>query len=774
MNISSSLRALLSALSCASALLLVGQANAATYSPGGFTLTTGQQVTAGTMTLTLTTGGELQVTDANGTISWRSGTSGVCSGSSCYAKFQLDNNFILTTPSGTTSLSHTDGRYGNQLVFSATPPYLSVAPSTGAPLWTSGQSYAPGGFTLVAGQEISVNGVYLGLTTAGAVEVRKVGGSQQLLWTSGTFSECATPSSCSLTFANGALKLNSPSGEVWTTATTISAGGTLRLSNFDPYLSITTADGAKRPVVWGTGSGNSVTYPSDRLKVGPNVKVLVGNGYRLTVNSAGNIQIAQGANPAAWSTGATGSCSASCYLYFQADGNLVLYGSPLWSTNTGGNNGGYLNFSPTAPYAAVLNQNFDPRWTSTSIPTPIVRPVSTAVRGNQPKAETVQSFLDSLGINTHQDQYEGGNSANPAVAAQGVLTKLQYIGVKRIRDHAPTTSQLPWFNTLSASGIKFNLVSYDSNPSSFITRAKSVGVANLESIEGLNEINNFGFSFNGFLCEAGGVNICGGAARDAQQKLYDAVQADSSLNSVSVFDLTGGLSAMHAPVHGLTTLSGRADMANVHPYSLTPTIQQPKAKMAAAVGVEYNALASTAVVTEAGYPSASVGTTAQAVMNLNTWLNGYSLGYARTYIYYLTDGWGETYGFYDTSNSPKLAAHAAHNLTTLLNDAGAPLANTGSLNWSASTAFTGGSILLQKSNGVFYLIVWNEPPASQVINNSYGTTNIQLTVQRSQINVYDPVAQASAIQQYPLPVSGSTSVSLQVGANPLVLEIAVP
>jgi hypothetical protein len=764
-------------LACVGALTIALDTHAITYAPGAFTLSTGQQVTEGTVTLSMSSTGELQVKEANGTIRWRSGTSGTCSGSNCYAKFQGDHNFVLTTPSGALSLSHTPNKSGTQLTFSSTAPYLSVGVPGSAPLWTSGQAYAPGAFSLASGQTVSVNGVFLGLTPLGAVEVRRVSASEPVLWSSGTFSECSTASSCSLTFTSaGALQLNGPTGVVWTSGTATAAGGSLRLSNFAPYLSIVTTDGGKRPAVWGTGTSvGSTTYVPGSLTLFSNQKIAFGGGYSLGLTASGEVQVKQGSS-LIWSSGVSSAdCAGACRLRF-LDGNLAVLrpnNSGVWSSLTGGTNG-YLTLSAVAPYVSIASPRFDTLWSSTSgAVTPVPRTVSSPVRGINAKAETVQSFLDSLGVNTHQDQYEAH--------APTALGKLQYIGVRNVRDHSPTTATQAWFTTLASSGIRFTLVDYNSDPAVVIERAKLVGISALDAIEGKNEINNFGFSFNGFFCDSGTPNICGGAAADVQSKLNTAVRADSSLNSVLVYDLTAGSTSMHAPAHGLTALTGRGDKGNVHVY---PGIAQPQVQIASLMGLEYNGLLATqGVVTESGYKSDVVGTrpeavgpSAQAVLGINMWLDGYRYGYRRTFLYTLSDANGQTldlYGLYSGNGTPKPLAHAAHNLTTILQDSGSPISNTGSLAWSTTPTFAGSSILLQKSTGVFYLILWKEPPAADVISGTAPITYPQLNLPRSQVNVYDPVAQLAPTIQVAQPASGPTTVTFPFGANPLIFEISV-
>jgi hypothetical protein len=629
----------------------------------------------------------------------------------------------------------------------------------------------------------------LALTPNGDTQVRKVS-NDVLLWSSGAFpNDCPTASSCSLTFgANGALQLNGPGGLIWTTGTIqlISADNPtpvadrLVLSGYAPYLSILSISGNKRPVMWGTGAtASSVTYAAGALTLGAGQKVAFG-GALLSMPVGSDLQTVNSAGSPVWHSN-TGNCSASCSLRF-LDGNLVLNQSVSISQNTGGNPGSYLHLSATDPYLVIENAKLNKLWSSstgkeTSIPPAQASP---PVRGITNKANTVQSFLDSLGVNSHQDQYE----SNAAVSWQ----KLSEIGVRHVRDHAPKNStEVAWFNYLTTRGIRFTLVNYNTEIPVLLEQATTV--ANLPrpsgaspnplaAIEGKNEINNFGFNFNGFQCDAGSPNICGGAAADSQLKLKTAVHDDATIGATPVYDLTAGLTAMHARLHGLDTFSSRADFGNVHVY---PDATQPFDALSTAMGSDYKGLYATqGVVTESGYASDKVGEVAQAIMGINMWLDGYRLGYQRTFLYTLSDASNQTkdlFGLYNGAGARKPLATAAMNLTTVLADAGVPLANTDSLNWSTSTPFTGSSLLLQKSNRVFYLILWREPAVVQVNSNGQWSNlnpnypSFQLNVDPSYyIKVYDPLQSTPLV--YTSPANTTVSgVSLNVSTHPLIVEI---
>lgn len=771
-------------------LLAVSTATSAAQLASGATLPAGQKITENGISLTLSPTSELLVQNASGAILWRSNTYAPCPNSTCKLVMQGDGNlFIQTGADGKTYLpiSFTDGNNGAFLTFSSTVPFLSVGRSGQPPLWTSGTNvatsygYLPGGFSLAAGQKITVGSVSLELVPNGDVQVRRIATSA-LLWSTGPFSACNTPTACSLTYtADNALTVNGPTGPVWTTGSLRSAAnqplaaGNLVFSQFSPYLSILD----KNQVRWASGAqASSMTYAAGAMGLNAGDKRTIG-GVTLTLTPQGKVQVIDASSNLAWQSATGDDCSvaANCYLYFQGDGNLVFNAprNPAEVSKTPNGNSNYLHLSTTAPYLTMDNGAHDRIWeASATKPTPPARGAAPPVRGNKAQAETVQSFLDTLGVNIHPDQYEFDTTV--------MLGKIKNIGARVVRAPLPSTPELQTqYRTLADAGVRFNLVSYITDTSITLPLIKYVAGLKkgaLESVEGVNEINNFGFTFDGFTCRSGGPNNCGAAVSAAQSKLYAAILADSTLRqTVAVYDLSGGTSAVHAARHGLMTTVSHADFGTVHPYTYY-TDAQPMDTMAKAMNANYNGLTPReGVVTEMGYSTHNVSPQAQAILSINSWLAGYRLGFVRTFMYELTDGNGEKFGFYDEANQPKPLANAAHNLTALLADTGAPLNPTQSLTWSAPT-FTGHSILLQKSDKRFYLILWNEPKVANGTANVFvPTVNHTLNVQRSRkVAVHDPFAAQTLVSQqsfavWPFSWAANSTVTVPIGPNPVVVEV---
>ena len=71
-------------------------------------------------------------------------------------------------------------------------------------------------------------------------------------------------------------------------------------------------------------------------------------------------------------------------------------------------------------------------------------------------------------------------------------------------------------------------------------------------------------------------------------------------------------------------------------------------------------------------------------------------------------------------------------------------------------------LLLQKSNGVFDLVVWDERPGG----GTDGVT-VSLSVPRPMVKVFDPTIGVSPTQSFP----GAYAVPLTLNDHPLVLEV---
>lgn len=165
----------------------------------------------------------------------------------------------------------------------------------------------------------------------------------------------------------------------------------------------------------------------------------------------------------------------------------------------------------------------------------------------------------------------------------------------------------------------------------------------LLQIEGFNEINNFGFTYNGIDPH----QTFAGMAQ-AMQDLYNLVKSDPNLEIIPVLDLTGG-SFSDGPKVGLTNYTGHADFGNIHNYGFNG---QPSISLYGSLNLFFEGLSGsypnwkfpiywTYSMTETGYHTSNfsngVSEAAQAKMVVNTLLNGMMSGFRQTFIYELYD-----------------------------------------------------------------------------------------------------------------------------------------
>ena len=234
-------------------------------------------------------------------------------------------------------------------------------------------------------------------------------------------------------------------------------------------------------------------------------------------------------------------------------------------------------------------------------------------------------------------------------------------------------------------------------------------------------------------------------------------------------------------------LAASADFANAHTYfgtgntpSYTISVLNSDAQLAAN--------GKPVITTEMGwYTTASttdvsnVTVTEQAKYMLDGLLDAYQQGDAKTYLYELMDqSTGGTnnennFGLFYSNGTPKPAATALHNLTSLLADNGATAATftpTALAYQLTGTIATDNSLLMEKSDGSFWLAVWNEArlsgpnsPAQITVANHNVTLNLGANAQT--IEVFDPMTGTTAVQT----VSNVSSVTLSLPDHPVLVEI---
>lgn len=411
-------------------------------------------------------------------------------------------------------------------------------------------------------------------------------------------------------------------------------------------------------------------------------------------------------------------------------------------------------------------------------------------------ATSANTFLNSLGVNTHISQ---GYDQSIYIAP------IQYLGIRNIRDQAVNlyNTYLLHQATGVLADISVGCEQTEANADNVLPYiAKYLGsTGSLLALEGPNEPNNWPVTYQG---QVGG-GFCATCTwvpvASCQRDLYSAIKSSASLKQYPVFSVSlGGAETDNVGLQFLTIPSGTdsvmpagtqyGDYANQHNYvsSNKNMYEDNQAWIAADTQQNtfpgdnlYNEYGSTfnkhyagysatgllnlpRVTTETGWDSVGNpgGESVQGKVLTNTYLANFKRGSTYTFIYELIDGegGGATQGLFHSDYTPKPVADYVHNLTTILADRGT-LSSPGAVNYSISgQPATVHDLLLQKSDGTFELVIWDE----RVSASDSITVNLGSSI--AAINIYDITAGSTPIKT----INNSSSVNLTLSDHAMVLE----
>ncbi len=397
-------------------------------------------------------------------------------------------------------------------------------------------------------------------------------------------------------------------------------------------------------------------------------------------------------------------------------------------------------------------------------------------------------FTQSIGVNTHISWKGGGSS----YANAGVIQRsLAYLGVSHVRDGVPFENfTLSEYVALAQTGIKFNLLVSGPNldlPTDLtrMGRLASAVPGAVASIEGVNEFNTNDVTVDGVASRGNPA-----WAQVFGPKLWAAVKADPVLANVPVIAASLASSgAADVAKHG--NVGAFTDSANWHTYFGQG--DQPAQQVATNVALAQSTSPGEKVtMTETGYYTAvdamdwgggGVTPAVQAIMTVNVLLDGYKNGVAKTYIYELLDArpgpsstdLENSFGLFQGDGTPKPAATAVHNLTTILADKGAAAStfSTGTLNMTVTgLPPTGSTMTMQKSDGSFDVVVWDEPdiwnqPTKSAIDPAPKPVTVQLGGTYGTVKVYDPLTGTAPTRT----LANVDKVELSLGSHPYIIEV---
>jgi hypothetical protein len=395
-----------------------------------------------------------------------------------------------------------------------------------------------------------------------------------------------------------------------------------------------------------------------------------------------------------------------------------------------------------------------------------------------PQPASVQSFLSSLGINAH-----AGNANGAYTNSSMVVTALNYLGISTVRDRfTDLGTGSAAIGAMAAAGIKFDFVISSDMPakgaaglSSYVAglqafQAKYAG--SIFAVEGLNEVNLQPFNYNGSGSLA--------AAASYQKALYTAVKGNSALAGIPVINLSVGLES-DRDYAAIGDLGAYSDFANAHAYTATGW-QADKVQEASLARAKGASKGDPVVITETGYttmPSDTgglgVNESAQAKLTLTALLHAFENGSSKTFLYELFDSSLDpsgharefNFGLFKTDGSPKQAAVAVHNLTSILGHVSAAGAYT-----LKDVPSDGHSMALTKGNGAYDLLLWRDVKAwdsatQRETVTAPKTITVDLGGVQKTVFVYDPLNGTTPIATY----TNVSSITVAVGDRPLIVEV---
>ena len=422
-------------------------------------------------------------------------------------------------------------------------------------------------------------------------------------------------------------------------------------------------------------------------------------------------------------------------------------------------------------------------------------------------AARTTDFLNSMGIDTTFP-----DRGQPLDKTIGMI---KYAGFRWVRGgieglsaNGPTTIQT-YLELHKQTGVKFSwgLVSGGSDLGLLIKSAMLLADADaLLAFEGNNEPNNWGVTYKGE--KGGGQAPSWMAVAKLQRDLYAAVKGNPLLKKYPVWSITEsggqrdnvGLQFLTIP-EGANTLmpagTKYADFANVHNYIYHANSPEPADNKtwnvsdpgpACKVDGLYGNYGRTwgnhfqgyseaelaklpRVTTETGCTiDKNVTEEMQGLNLMSLYLDQFKRGWSRTSAYILRDrtdeGGNQSFGFYKTDYSPRKAAVYFHNLTTILadplTDVGGLIGKPGRLGYAiANEPETVHDMLLQRRDGTFQLIVWDERLSGEDhVSVSLGGTH-------ASVKTYDPTTGTEPVKTQ----NKVDSLDLVLSNHPLIIMI---
>lgn len=399
-------------------------------------------------------------------------------------------------------------------------------------------------------------------------------------------------------------------------------------------------------------------------------------------------------------------------------------------------------------------------------------PLLSPVKAQAEQARSADTFVDSIGVAVHLRYQDTAYGKYDDI----IKPRLQNLGVRHIRDGGNENSFFEKLNDLAKIGIRSTLVMDPRDgvePSNAVRIAKTVANS-VEAIEGPNETDFNSFSYKGKPFPEG--------TRLYHDALYSAIKRDRATRSLPVLMPSLGW-APNSPTLGSLR---SCDVANLHSYpgKKAPTNHLDTRYIPNAQIVCSN---KPMISTETGYQNAITNPTATRAVSEQAsgkylprlLLEYFNRNIQQTFLYELIDektgdNPEHNFGLLRHDGSTKPAFRAIRRMIRLLkdNDPG-PTFSPGSLDYQLSGDLTNiHHTLLQKRDGTFYLILWQEVESwDSVAWEDIVVADQPLTVTFNtairEADLYRPFESAESIDLYPSP----QQIALNVPDHPLVLKL---
>jgi hypothetical protein len=203
-------------------------------------------------------------------------------------------------------------------------------------------------------------------------------------------------------------------------------------------------------------------------------------------------------------------------------------------------------------------------------------------------------------------------------------------------------------------------------------------------------------------------------------------------------------------------------------YTVSPSTFNPafKGYTAAQIATLPKVMTETAIgESTSGNPYFNVAVTDDQIGRyyMDLFLDGVKEGWTNTFLYEMHDG-GDGYGLVDNNYNIRTQGTYLHNFTTILADTSSNF-TAGSLTYSVSSEpTTVHDLLLQKSNGTFYVAVWDEEQAGSGITD---TVTVNLGANYN-IAEFDPTVGTASIKN----LTNVSTVSLTLSQSPILLQLS--